>query len=306
MTRNAVWIRDRVGAVLVPLAVACTDAGQAGGVQEPVDLSNVPAFSADSAHAFLRMQVEFGPRVPGTDAHRAQLEWMQEHLRQHADTVIRQDFRHDVGQATLDFANLFARFRPNAAERVLLVAHWDTRQPIPGANDGASGTAVLLHLAEILSREPPPIGVDLLLVDGEDYGPYESNMYLGAKHFAANMPAGYAPLYGILLDMIGDQDPQFTIEGYSRSYAPEVVERVWRMAEQLGHGGVFVRRSGISISDDHVPLNKAGIRTIDVIDFDYGPGNRYWHTLDDDVERTSPRGLGAVGEVVTALIYRGG
>jgi Zn-dependent M28 family amino/carboxypeptidase len=279
----------------------------------------VPQFSADSAHALLRRQVEFGPRVAGTEGHAAQLAWMAQRLAAAADTLVRQDFRHVVEGDTLRMTNLFARFAADNAERILLVAHWDTRptadsetsaerraQPIPGANDGASGTAVLLHLADILAANPPPIGVDILLVDGEDYGPYENNMYLGAKHFAANHPEGYMPLYGILLDMIGDLDPVYPIEGNSQSYAPEVVERVWRLAEQLGYSDLFVRRQGISISDDHIPLNRAGFRTIDIIDFDYGPGNRYWHTLGDTVEHTSPRGLGAVGTVVTTLIYKGG
>src|SRR5690606_3714457 len=109
-----------------------------------------------------------------------------------------------------------------------------TRDPIPGANDGASGTAVLLEIADVLSRHVPPVGVDILLVDGEDYGPGERNMYLGAKHFAANQPQGFRPLYGIVVDMVGDTDPLYYVEGNSQASAPEVVRRVWSVAEQLG------------------------------------------------------------------------
>jgi Zn-dependent M28 family amino/carboxypeptidase len=174
-------------------------------------------------------------------------------------------------------------------------------QPIPGANDGGSGTAVLLELANVLSSNSPPVGVDLLFVDGEDYGPGERDMYLGAKHFAATHP-GYRPLYGLLLDMVGDRNPVFPIEGNSRDSAPEVVDRVWRVAEEIGHGAAFVRRDGGWITDDHIPLNQAGIRTIDIIDFDFAQ----WHTLSDDLDHVSARGLGIVGEVVTALIFRGG
>jgi Zn-dependent M28 family amino/carboxypeptidase len=214
-------------------------------------------------------------------------------------------------------SNVIARFNSGARDRVLLVAHWDTRptadmdfnrpnEPIPGANDGASGTAVLLEMANVLSRHAAPIGVDILLVDGEDYGPGERDMYLGAKHFAANRPQGFEPLYGILVDMVGDHTPVFLIEGNSLEMAPEVIERVWSVAEQLGLGAMFPRREGGHITDDHVPLNRAGIRTINIIDFDYGPDNQYWHTHQDIVENTSPVGLGAVGRVLTALIYHGG
>ncbi|MDX1675867.1 MAG: M28 family peptidase, partial [Longimicrobiales bacterium] len=108
------------------------------------------------------------------------------------------------------------------------------------------------------------------------------------------------------LDLVGDRDPEFPKEGYSVQYAPEVVARVWRMAERLGYGHVFLDQRGIAISDDHVPLNQAGIRTINIIDFDYGPGNAYWHTLEDDLENVAPRGLGIVGEVVLELLFRGG
>lgn len=300
---------------MLGLAAACPDADQSNGRLADLGI-DVPEFSADSAFELLKRQVEFGPRVPGSPGHAQQLEWMTELLRERADTVILQHFTHDADSIELALTNVFARFRADAPDRILLLAHWDTRptadaerepelreQPILGANDGASGTAVLLELARVLSIDAPPIGVDLLFTDAEDY---TGNMYLGAKHFAANLPRGYRPLYGILVDMVADQDPVFPIEGHSQSFAPEVVERVWRLAEQLGHGAVFQRRTGSTISDDHVPLNRAGIRTIDIIDFDYGPGNSYWHTLQDVVENTSPRGLGIVGEVLTVLIYRGG
>jgi glutaminyl-peptide cyclotransferase len=322
--------RSKVIAAVVLVALAATfvvnvwpqhtdDGGQsAGAAPAPAkQASNAPKFDGAAAHELIRTQVAFGPRVPGTPGHEKQLAWMQEYLRARADTVIVQRFTHDASDGNrLRLANVFARFTPQARDRVLLVAHWDTRpnadqepdrslhaQPVPGANDGGSGVAVLMHLADLLKRNPPPIGVDILLVDGEDY---TNDMYLGSDFFAANKPAGYQPLYGIVVDMVGDEDPAFPIEGYSQESAPEVVERVWRVAEELGYGNVFQRRQGGAISDDHVPLNRAGIRTIDIIDFNYGPGNSYWHTLQDTFEHTSPKGLGIVGTVLTELIYRGG
>ncbi|MGH7448369.1 MAG: M28 family peptidase, partial [Longimicrobiales bacterium] len=246
--------------------------------------------------------MEFGPRVAGRPGHHAQLGWMVRHLRDRADTVIVQPFDHtDSDGRTVRMSNVLARFNTAARDRILLIAHWDTRptadmdperpkEPIAGANDGASGTAVLLELASVLSRHSAPIGVDLLFVDGEDYGPGERDMYLGAKFFAANQPQGFRPLYGILLDMVGDQTPRFPIEGNSLELAPEVVERVWSVAEQIGLSDIFPRRKGGHITDDHIPLNQAGIRTINIIDFDYP----YWHTHGDVVEHTSPVGLGAV------------
>lgn len=308
-------------AVALAILAGCNDAGgdAPGGALRPAAVDR-PAFSAERSFGYLEQQVAFGPRVPGTEGHARQLEWMKSFLAERADTVIEQRFTHTTtGGTQLPLTNLLARFRPEAEERVLLVAHWDTRpladqspapadrtRPVPGANDGASGTAVLLELANLFAERPPPVGVDLLLVDGEDYGPTGDDMYLGAKHFAANQPAGYAPLYGVLLDMVGDRDPRFPIEGYSERYAPEVVQRVWGLAQEMGYGDVFVSSPGLFVQDDHVPLNEGGIRTIDVIDFEYGPENRYWHTPLDVPENTSPESLRIVGEVMAELVYRGG
>lgn len=290
----------------------------AAGGETPADGAAAPVFDAARAYRLLERQVAFGPRVPGSRGHEQQLDWMHEYLAARADTVIMQSFTHAMPEAdTLQLTNVLARFQPDAADRLLFVAHWDTRptadaesdaelraQPIPGANDGASGTAVLLELANVLSSHSAPLGVDLLLVDGEDYAP--GHMYLGSTYYAANMSAGARPLYAVVVDMVGDADPVFLREGYSREFAPALVERVWRLAERLGYGHIFQDAEGGSIRDDHVPLGRAGIRAIDIIDFEYGPGNRYWHTLEDTLEHTSPEGPGAVGTVLTHLIYGGG
>ncbi|HUE77214.1 MAG TPA: M28 family peptidase [Longimicrobiales bacterium] len=311
-------------ALLAGLGAACAEGGadegrvgSGGGI--PAEERAAPDFRADTAFALLERQVSFGPRVPGTAGHAAQLEWMIAYLRVRADTVVLQPFTHTGPEGErLEMTNVFARFQPERPDRVLLLAHWDTRptadseptperraMPIPGANDGASGTAVLLELANVLSSHSPPIGVDLLFVDGEDYAP--DHMYLGATHFARTRPPAYEPFYGILVDMVADRTPLFPQEGYSRRYAPEVVDRVWRMAERLGYGHLFPATPGMPIKDDHVPLNEeGGIRTINIIDFDYGPGNAYWHTLDDTIENVGPEGLEAVGTVLAELIYRGG
>ena len=302
--------------LLLLVLTGCPSAGQdAGNVSAQ---SVAPAFNGDSAYQHIRTQVAFGPRVPNTEGHSKQLDWMLAYLRERADTVIDQRWTHTTTKnRRLSMANVFARFNVAETDRVLLIAHWDTRptadedqerelrsQPIAGANDGASGTALLLEIANVLAKTPAPIGVDLLFVDGEDYAP--NNMYIGARYFAANLPSGYRPFYGILVDMIADQNPVFPIEMNSQENAPEIVDRVWRTAEQLGLGNHFSRSSQGAIEDDHMPLNRAGIRTIDIIDFDYGPNNSFWHTSQDVLEHTSPLGLEVVGKVLLELIYRGG
>ncbi|MGH7537582.1 MAG: M28 family peptidase, partial [Gemmatimonadales bacterium] len=178
-----------------------------------------PAREFDGARAFayLERQVQFGPRVPGTAAHDSTGDWILAQLRARADTVIVQDIAHQTTRgATLSLRNFFARFRPDAAERVLFLAHWDTRpradqsvnlgaqrQPVPGANDGASGVAVLLGVADALKAKPPSVGVDLLFVDGEDYGDFadSNDVLIGSRWFAAHQPVGYPPLYAVLFDM---------------------------------------------------------------------------------------------------------
>jgi hypothetical protein len=275
-----------------------------------------PPFSADAAFEHVRTQVEFGPRVPGTPGHQQQLDWMVDYLRERADTVELQPFTHTTtsDHKTLRMTNVIARFNPELNDRVLLLAHWDTRptadndanenarnQPILGANDGASGTAVLLEIANVLKQTKPGIGVDLLFVDGEDYGPSEPDMYLGAKYFAANA-GSYRPLYGVLIDMIADRTPRYPVEEYSEQMAPEVVQRIWSLAHELGYGQYFPRSNQGAVGDDHVPLNKAGIRTANIIDCCDHP----WHTSEDNLENVSPQGLGVVGNVILELIFREG
>jgi len=279
------------------------------------------AFPAALADSLVARQVAFGPRVPGTDAHAAALQWMTEWLRPRADAVTLMPFRHvTLTGDTLSLTNVWASFAPDAGSRILLTAHWDSRpvaernadpdtrgEPVPGANDGASGVAVLLALADELSRTPPGVGVDILLTDGEDWGhdpdTYETrieDMLLGARHFATTRGSTYRPLFGILLDLVGERNARFPWEQNSLALAPEVVRRVWDVADELGHGEYFPQERGPAVNDDHVVLNEAGIRTIDIIDFDYPA----WHTTEDTPDKVDAATLGAVGDVVLEVVRR--
>jgi hypothetical protein len=273
-------------------------------------------FDASAAMGYVKEQLEFGTRIPGTDAHRRTGDWIVAHLHGTADTVIEQRFTHVTLKGdTLPLRNILARFRPAAPQRVLFLTHWDTRPvsdgpgeapdrrslPMPGANDGASGTAMLLALADALKRTPPTVGVDLLFVDGEDYGSFDDgkDVLLGSRYFAEHLPdSSYRPLYGVLWDMIGKFDTQFPEEANSLQRAPEVVALVWKQAAELGYAGTFVPASGGAVIDDHVPLLDAGLHVIDVLDLNY-PEH---HTTHDTFDKVSPRSMQIVGDVAYSLV----
>ena len=295
------------GAWCVVLVAACQ--AKAGGS------SSAPSeFKGPTAFTYVEQQLAFGPRIPNTPGHQRMGDWLEAELRKRADTVVVQAFvqRTARGQS-LRLRNFFARFQPQNPDRILFVAHWDTRpkadkssnlgqqqMPVPGANDGASGVAVLLGVADALKARAPTIGVDLLFVDGEDFGDFSDSTetLIGSRYFAAHLPPGYATLFAVVFDMVGDKDLQFLQEGYSISRAPEVVQRVWSTANRLGYSRVFVPRVGESLTDDHVPLQEVGIRAIDLIDFTFP----FHHTTDDTIDKVSGASLQIVGDVAVALI----
>lgn len=290
--------------LLLPLAGACR--GERGHSR----------FDGDAALRYTRAQLAFGPRVPGTDGWRRGGDWIVAQMRSRADTVIEQRWMHVLANGdSIPMRNILARFRPQATDRVLYVTHWDTRpvadgetdpalrrQPIPGADDGASGVGLFVALGDVLRRTPPTVGVDLLLVDGEDYGNFDTmtDVLIGSTYFASHLPSpDYHPLYGVLWDMVGQKDLVIKQEQNSVAMAPEVVSRVWETAARLGYGKIFVNElTPYAITDDHVPLLKAGLRVIDVIDMDYP----YHHKLSDTIDKLSAESLGAVGDVAATLV----
>jgi hypothetical protein len=305
--------------VILAFAAAC-DRFQAGPQT---------AFDGEQAMAYARAQLEFGPRVPGTAGHRRTGDWIVAQMRQRADTVIEQRWTHVTQRGdSLPLRNILARFRPAETARVLYIAHWDTRPtadsdrnlgnrqlPIPGANDGASGVALLVAVGDVLKKTPPTVGVDLLFVDGEDYGSFDGpqrDVLIGSRYFADHFPSpDYRPLYGVVWDMIGDRDLNIYQEQNSLTAAPEVVARVWQTAKDLGYERYFIAEVTGPVTDDHVPLIQKGFRVIDVIDLDYGPpidngaarpAPTYHHTLQDTIDKISAKSLQIVGDVATALV----
>jgi glutaminyl-peptide cyclotransferase len=286
------------------------------------------AFVGDSALSYARQQVAFGPRVPGTPQAQKAGDWIVSMMKARADTVIEQRWTHHTEDGKdLPLRNILARFNPAATQRILYVTHWDTRPvadndpvlgnrgtPILGANDGAAGVGLFIALGDALKKTRPTIGVDLLFVDGEDYGksfdaPYK-DVLLGSQYFADHLPsADYRPIFGILWDMIGDADLNILQEGNSMRQAPEVVSRVWQRAADMGYERAFIPRSGYDVTDDHVPLLNKGLRVIDVIDLDYGPmgpngqaSPNYHHTTQDTMDKISAKSLQTVGDVALGLI----
>lgn len=274
----------------------------------------VPDFDENLAFQYLEKQVAFGPRVPNSTAHEECKKFLVNEISKYADAVNVQEFTHSYLGKTFNLSNIIASFNLKSGFRILLCAHWDSRpyadeekeaskkvMPVQGANDGASGVAVLLEIARVLKNNPPPIGVDIIFFDGEDYGLSGDleNFCIGSKHFAKNKPPNYNPQFGILLDMVGDKDLQIYKEGNSVRYAPDVVNYVWGIARELGIHE-FKDEIKYDVYDDHIPLNEVGIRTINIIDFDYP----YWHTTEDTPDKCSPESLDKVGTVVLNVIYR--
>ncbi len=275
-------------------------------------------FNGDRAFDYLKKQVAFGPRNPGSAGHKACLAYLTKELRILADSVRLQtfDYQNLRNKEQFTLTNVIASFKPEQTKRIFFAAHWDTRpradydtkanrhKPIPGANDGASGVAVLLEIARQLKQNPPPIGVDLILFDGEDYGEegHLEDYFLGSRYFARHAK-GYHPDFGILLDMVGDANLTLPREGYSQKYLPWLVDKVWKIAEDLGFTE-FENETGSYISDDHLELIKQGIPCIDIIDFSYpAPGSNYWHTLQDTPDKCSAQSLETVGQVMMEVIY---
>lgn len=272
--------------------------------------------------ALLREQCDLGPRTPGSPGNLALRARIMAMAKAAGLRAVPACFEASpgAGVAAVEACNIVVSAGPPGGERLWLGAHFDTRpwgdrdpdrtrrgQPIAGANDGASGTAVLLHLIELLGNAPPPQGVDLLFFDAEDSGQAHdaSGFCLGSRHLVATRGefghplATGAPRGLVLLDMVGETGARIPQEGYSLAQAPAWTAQVFARAEALGLD-VFEPVPGRAVYDDHVPFLLAGIPAVDLIDFDYP----HWHTSEDTPDKCSAVTLGQVGRLVVDLVYR--
>ncbi len=318
---------------LMVTAVLAASCGKSGSTTAASRRAATPigSFDRDSAYRFVEEQVAFGPRAPGTAAHDSCADYIISKLQQYElDTILIQ--RGTVTAydgSTLPITNIIAGNKPNVRHRVALAAHYDTRawadresddnlraQPILGANDGASGVAVLLEIARNIQLREPEIGVDLLFFDAEDQGApdepggHSGGWCLGSQYWLEHREpyrSDNLPAYGILLDMVGGRNARFYYDLYSQENAQTACIKVWGEADALGYGHIFVRRLGGSVLDDHVFMTNRGIPTADVIELyneTTGSFPPYWHTHDDDMRNISRTTLDAVGKTVLNVLYK--
>jgi glutaminyl-peptide cyclotransferase len=293
-------------------------------------LVKTPAFNADSAYGYVAAQVAFGPRVPNSSAHTKCGDYLAKTLQKWGCTVVEQRFvAINYDGKKLNARNIVGSINPQATKRILLASHWDSRPvadqdpanktgPIAGANDGASGVAVLLELMRVLTQAnpKPSVGVDVIFFDVEDGGNSElakdkySGFCLGSQYWAANKHTpNYAAYYGILLDMVGAKGATFPREGFSMQYANDITRNIWNMASQMGYSQYFIDYDGGAITDDHLPVNELGkIPMIDIIHQQINNPNKTffedWHTHEDDLRNIDRPTLKAVGEVLLQALYQ--
>lgn len=291
----------------------------------------VPAFLADSAYAHVKKQVDFGFRLPNSPGHKKTVAYISESLKRYGAEVTIQTFDTKLYTGeNVKGHNIIGSVNPKAKKRIFICAHYDTRhladsklsnsnqdQPILGADDGGSGVGVGLEVARLLKENPQSdLGVDFVFFDLEDYGKpngsTQEDMFtwaLGSQHWARTPHiAGYAPKYGILLDMVGAKGATFGIEQFSRQFAGGIQNKIWNLAKKMNKGQYFIDANIGYATDDHYFVNTiAGWPTVDII---YKPANSvsgfgdHWHTHNDNMDVISKETLGAVGQVLTAVIYR--
>lgn len=308
----------------------CTENEKKSSIPETtkveVKLPTVPIFNEDSAYYFIEKQVAFGPRVPNFKNHEKAGFYLEQTLKKYADEITVQRFiQKNYKGENMNLKNIIASFNPKAEKRILLAAHWDTRftadqdtqnqeKAIDGANDGASGVGILLEIARMIKADTQKltIGIDILLLDGEDQGADGGDIpdtwCLGAQYWTKNKHVvNYKAEYGILLDMVGARGARFAMEGVSRYYAKDIVNKVWNAGNMLGYGYQFWFAESPEITDDHLYINRAGIKMIDIIEYSGNPSQGYfgdyWHTHNDNMDVIDKNTLKAVGQTLTFVIF---
>ncbi len=310
------------------------NSSQASENEPETQTISTPDFNADSAFGGIEKQLSFGTRVPGTPGHKACGDWMVKEMKRFGLEVTEQPFdAFSYKGEKRPARNIIAAFNPAATKRVILAAHWDTREladqddekqteAIPGANDGGSGVAVLMEIARSIaaSNEKPIIGIDFIFFDAEDGGAPDDfkgnpiNEYggylLGSEYWSQNPhKENYSAFYGVLLDMVGAKNATFLKEQASMQVAPSIVNKIWQIASSAGFGNIFIQQNGPGITDDHLPviINRK-IPMVDIIDLKSGNKTFFdhWHTHDDNIHAIDKGTLEAVGETLIRLLYQEG
>jgi len=273
----------------------------------------IPEFNKEESFSYLKEQCDLGARPPGSEGIILCRDYISSILKQFNAEIEKQEFLVNINDKKFEGVNIIGKYYPRMSRRILLATHYDTRpwadkeedkslqnKPIPGANDGASGVAVLLEIASVISKkQPAQFGVDLVFFDLEDMGSYndEKSWCIGSQYFAKHF-IGQKPEKAIVVDMIGDADLKIYMEYYSYQNSPSLVNEIWNISKEYGFKE-FIPKIKSAINDDHYSLIQQGFNAIDIIDFDY----LYWHTLKDTPEKCSPRSLYVVGQTLIKLIY---
>lgn len=258
------------------------------------------SFDGVRALADVQTQVDFGPRIPGSEGHAKIREWMRIEL----ESAGWQVEVHESERMEHPIYNIIAK-RSDEDPKIILGAHYDTRmiadhdpdpakrdQPVPGANDGGSGVAVLLEMARTLPEDSVPVW--LVFFDTEDNGRIEGwDWILGSRAFAEEIPV--QPEAVVIVDMIGDANLNIHLE---KNSDVAIRTEIWSVAERLGYSAQFINNEKFSMLDDHTPFLEAGIPAVDLIDFDYP----YWHTTEDTPDKVSAESLKAVGDTLLTWI----
>lgn len=290
-------------ALALLFAVGCSESAPNSPGAAAAD--KISDFDANRAYEHARKLVELGPRPSGSEAIRKAQEYIKGELKSYGLRVIEQDFTAETPLGKIPMKNIIGELAGQRPDIVIISGHYDTkREPsgFLGANDGASSAAAVLEMARVLSRTKHEYTLWFVFFDGEEavleWGAMggRDNTY-GSRHMVSRLRSEGAldrVAAMILVDMIGDR--QLDIRRDEES-TPWLVEIIWNTARQIGHGRYFLENP-IWIADDHIPFKEAGIPAVDIIDFNYGPGNSYWHTLQDTLDKISGESIKVVGDVV--------
>lgn len=325
LLRNKYDLKYYVIVLLIGITACKSDPNANSTIQteprEIIQSVKVPKVSTDSLMVFTQTQLSFGNRVPGSDGSQMTKNWLKQKMTSYGARVTEQPFMADfLDKKDVQCHNIIAQINPDSKKRIILFAHFDSRliaekdpdnnrlkDPIPGAIDGATGTAGLVEIARLLHENPINLGVDFVFFDAEDQGQGNDNWCIGSKYWASNQKnLSHKPEFGILLDLIGGKGSTYGFEAYSMQYARDILIKVWSLASLMGKKDIFQVYDGGPIMDDHYYVNTiANIPTIDIIHTTQNGGfGSYHHTHSDNMEAIDPSIFNGVIQVVTAVVYK--